>query len=387
MRIMHICLAGLYMDGYGYQENMLVEQHIKNGHEVVVAAGTKILKDGVLVDVPMGRSVTSTGVIIERIPPSRLLVGRAGNRLRVYPGLAELLERYQPELVFFHSIASYELYTAAKYKKTHPSTVLLADSHASRLNSGMSFISLLFQHKLFYRTIYRLSRKHIDRIFYIGMEEKDYLREVLRIPEGDIEFLPLGGMIVPPEERRRNREQHRRELGVAEDGILLIHSGKLLPDKRTDVLLDAMGRIKDERLRLIIIGSAEGKVLDNILRRCESDKRISFLGWKTSSQLTEYLCAADLYLQPGTVSATIQNAMCCAVPCVSHGYETYKREFGENSGVMYADTPEQYAELLTKALCGDIDLKWLGSAALMFAANNLDYAEQAKRIEAYAAKS
>ena len=38
MKIVHICLSGLYMDGWGYQDNMLAKYHKKAGHDVYVIA-------------------------------------------------------------------------------------------------------------------------------------------------------------------------------------------------------------------------------------------------------------------------------------------------------------------------------------------------------------
>lgn len=46
-----------------------------------------------------------------------------------------------------------------------------------------------------------------------------------------------------------------------------------------------------------------------------ADPRVQFLGWKKAEDLYELLCAADVYVQPGTQSATMQISLCarCAV--------------------------------------------------------------------------
>ena len=41
MRILHLCLSAFYIDEAGYQENHLVQQHVKDGHEVLVIASTE----------------------------------------------------------------------------------------------------------------------------------------------------------------------------------------------------------------------------------------------------------------------------------------------------------------------------------------------------------
>ena len=38
MKIVHICLAGLYMSGWGYQDNMIAKYHMLDGASVTVIA-------------------------------------------------------------------------------------------------------------------------------------------------------------------------------------------------------------------------------------------------------------------------------------------------------------------------------------------------------------
>ncbi len=40
MKILHVCLACFYIDGYSYQENMLPKFHKKMGYEVEIIAST-----------------------------------------------------------------------------------------------------------------------------------------------------------------------------------------------------------------------------------------------------------------------------------------------------------------------------------------------------------
>ena len=36
MKIVHICLGNFYVEGMGYQENIIPKMHIKEGHDVYV---------------------------------------------------------------------------------------------------------------------------------------------------------------------------------------------------------------------------------------------------------------------------------------------------------------------------------------------------------------
>ena len=42
MKILHICLTGIFTEGFSYQENMLVKYHRLAGYEVEVAASAVV---------------------------------------------------------------------------------------------------------------------------------------------------------------------------------------------------------------------------------------------------------------------------------------------------------------------------------------------------------
>ena len=64
----------------------------------------------------------------------------------------------------------------------------------------------------------------------------------------------------------------------------------------------------------------------------KSDDRVTYLGWKTGDELIEYLCASDLYLQPGSASITIKQALCCGNAVVVardiEGYDIFMNNTG-----------------------------------------------------------
>ena len=52
-------------------------------------------------------------------------------------------------------------------------------------------------------------------------------------------------------------------------------------------------------------------VEDEMKRLISQDNRIRFVGWQSADELRRLLCAAEVYVQPGTQSATMQMALCC----------------------------------------------------------------------------
>ena len=122
----------------------------------------------------------------------------------------------------------------------------------------------------------------------------------------------------------------RGQFNFPTDSIIMLHSGKIGILKRTVELLRIFYTNKDKRFRLIIAGSIEDTVKDDITDIIGRDDRIKYIGFVTGERLTELLCGTDLYLQPGTISQTSQTAICCGCPIMFMDCPTNRALFAEN---------------------------------------------------------
>ena len=249
-------------------------------------------------------------------------------KIRHYENLYNLVEGFSPDVIMFHGPCSYDLLTVVKYKKNNRNVKLYVDSHEDKNNSARNWLSQNILHKIFYRNIIKRAYNYIDKIFYITYETKIFLKEMYNIEEEKMEFYPLGGYIFSEEERNMKRTKIRKQLGLREEDVLLVHSGKLTAKKRTNDLIEALIRANTDNLRLVIIGSIpdEQKAIKDTIQK---DNRISYLGWKNPDELLEYLCACDLYVQPGGQSATMQNALCCGSAAMLYPHKSHKHLLGE----------------------------------------------------------
>ncbi|MBQ9993794.1 MAG: glycosyltransferase family 4 protein [Clostridia bacterium] len=380
MKILHCCLSGIYVEGYGYQENHLTELQKAAGHDVRVAASTEVLSDGKTCFVSPGVEYTASGIEITRLAYAPWMPGPLKSKLRVFPKFRELLEGFAPDIVYFHGAASYELCTAARYRREHPETSLFVDSHAASYNSATNFVSKYLQHKGLYRLWYNRAKKYIDRLYYIGYYEKLYLEEHLHADESSMEALDLGGLVLEREERLAIRDEVRRELCIADDSIVFLHSGKLDPRKRTRELLEAFSAVRDERFVLLIIGFVPDDLRPVLDDAIAADGRIRYLGWMDAEGLKRHICASDMYLQPGSTSASLQLSLCCGTPAMIYPHETYTHLFTDDPSIAYAEDTAQMSALLSDISGGKVSLGDMGEAATLFAARRLDYREQAERI-------
>jgi N-acetyl-alpha-D-glucosaminyl L-malate synthase BshA len=94
---------------------------------------------------------------------------------------------------------------------------------------------------------------------------------------------------------RRTRQEMRRELGLRDDQVLVLHSSNLRPVKRIDLILEAAARIRPaDRFRLLILAGEPFGPFREQVRRLGLEDRV--LVRESVCDVEEYLPAADLGL-------------------------------------------------------------------------------------------
>ncbi len=194
-----------------------------------------------------------------------------------------------------------------------------------------------------------------------------------------MEFYPLGGQIPSDSEYAEKRARRRQELKLAENELLLVHSGKLDTLKRTDDLLKAFAAVPELDAKLAIIGSIPEDRRELLAPLMDADERVIYLGWKSAGELLEYLCACDLYCQPGSQSATMQNAVCCGCPVLSYPHSSYQHDYSYGNFI-WAATMEEITARFRDIATGKIDLNALRKASETCARELLDYRKLAARL-------
>lgn len=379
MKILHMMLSSFYIDNYSYQENILPRQNAKDGHQVEIIASTETFvnnqETGYL---DKSTYKNSDGILVRRLSYSWWLPHFIMKKIRSYPGVYKLLKEINPDVILFHGSAAWELLTVARYKKNHPDVRLFLDSHSDGNNSGQNFISKWLLHRIFYRLIIQRAIPNLDRIFYISLDAKKFLTENYKIPESLMEFYPLGGIILDENERIKRREIRRAELGLRDEDILLLHTGKMDKLKRTEDILVAFSKVKNDKLRLVLIGSISDEIRSRIDALIEADKRVSFLGWKSADDLLGYLCACDMYVQPGGQSATMQNAMCVYSPVMLYPHLSHIPYLDGNG--YFVTTIEDIIQAFLKISDNPSDLVTMRKNSERVAKEILDYRTLAARL-------
>ena len=379
MKIMHLCLSNYYIDNHGYQENLLPAFNLKDGHEVMILASTEtFISPHRLGYLKPGEYTNEHGIRVKRIPYRRIMPHFVIKKLRAYPKVYEEINRFGPDVILYHGIGGYEIRTVARYKRTNPSVRLYVDAHSSFHNSAKNLISRRLLHGVFYKLSVRRSLDAIDKVLCTSLETFDFLESMYDIPRELMEFYPLGGIVVDGKEHDEKRNRIRKQLSLKNGDILFLHSGRLDSKKRTCELLKAFSQVKNEQFKFIIIGSFSPDIEEEAKNLIDSDKRVSYLGWKSGGELLDHLCACDMYLQPGTQSATMQNAICAGCSVMLYPYESHK-PFLRNNG-FFVETVQDMVNVFLKIESNPSIIEDMRAASYKVAYDLLDYKKLAARL-------
>lgn len=378
MKILHCCLSCFYIDGYNYQENMLPRQNKLDGHEVLIIASTETYVDNTTLGyINSGEYVNEDGIRVIRVPYKKTINNTITHKIRAYKGVYQIIEEFAPDIILFHGMAAWELLTMVRYVRNHEATLYI-DSHESFENSARNMLSFYVLHKIIYKSILKKAMSVVEKFLYIGLGESKFITEMYAIPLEKQEYYPLGGSIMEPQEYSERRNRIRNALKIPEEDILFVHSGKMDAGKRTPELLRAFHKVKDDKFHLLVAGSLSDDVKEEVLESVQRDDRIRYLGWKSGEELLDLLCAADVYLQPGTVSATLQNAMCCECAIMAQPIPDYKYLLGDDG--LYVQNGSDIEKVLGKISQNKSAVRELKSKTLNRAKELLDYKKLAARL-------
>lgn len=378
MRIIHICLASYYVDGYSYQENIFPRINHEQGHDVLIIASTETFLDNkTLGYVSPSEYTTEYGVRIIRLPYRKIFNLKISSKLRYYKGLYKNIQSFNPNIIYLHDASFGSINEICVYAKKNREVKVYIDTHTAIYNSGTTWVSMTFLHKFYYKRMIQKILPYTEKYFYIGLSERDFNKDVYRVPESLMEFLPLGGLIPNDKEYCEVRMQIRNEYGIADDELIMVHSGKLTPAKKTLQILEALRQVPELSGRLIIVGSIREDCREEIENGIDKDDRVEFIGWKDAESVRDLLCAADIYLHPGGLSVTVQDATCCFCPVMVYPYETYTKL--DCGNFIFVNNVEEMSNFFKTVHSGKIDLNAMTRSARHCAYKYMDYRKLANR--------
>lgn len=355
MKILHLCLGNFFIDNYSYQENMLTKYHVKMGHDVTVIASLFTFgKDGKGTMLPRPTEYEDdNGVHVIRLAyktPQKVY-----RILRRYVGLAEAIERVHPDIIFSHNVSYADTATVVKYLKHHQQVKVFADDHADYINSAKNWLSKHILHPIIWRHYAKVLEPYLVRCYGVTPMRCRFLKEMYHMKSDLVEFLPMGvDDEAIPTNRDLVRSDIRNELGIADTDIVMVTGGKIDQLKNTHVLIEAMQKLNNQQLHLIICGTLTPQ-MEYLKSTIDADSRIHYLGWCNAERVMNCMVASDFACFPGTHSTLWEQSVGVGLPAIFKRWSEMEHvNVNGNCIFVKGDDVEELADALSKMMNRDV---------------------------------
>lgn len=333
---MHI--IAYFQPEFGYKEYVIARNQVKSGHEVYIVTSDHIYPYFNLPELakkinisptrkrPLGTSMIE-GITVVRLP--RLLEIKDAIIVR---GSGRVLSEIKPDLVIAYDPLHIVPVVAGIRKKL---------GYRLLLDHSLYELPRTILGKLYYylvgKWLIRYMVRRADVIVVPTPDSQVFLERHFPVGKTAVKLIPLGFdeslFYFDPE----TRLQVRHRLGVAAEQRLLVTAGRIERDKKLELILEAMRRVKDRLLVLIIIGTGDAvylQVLKNRVRELGLHDQVRFVDFVPRHALRDFYSAADMGIWPELPSISILEAIGCELPIVLPERKTVLH-LGGRGGVIF----------------------------------------------------
>jgi glycosyltransferase involved in cell wall biosynthesis len=385
MRIVH--LTSYFVPKMGYSENYLPKEEKKLGNEVfIITSSVLISPSGYRVESRTEARMKSIsfedffydGVLVRRLP-----VLCSYGRFFLLKGIARSLIEFKPDIVFLEFANINSLFvlifkTVLRYK-----IVATCGMPVNKL--GQSALKRL-AYEIFRNCIAPIFSKLVDVFVEATPENAERDSKELHINPHKIYFIPLGADTNLLKRDESKRKQTREILGIRENEIVYIYSGKLTKEKGIEMLINVFGRLmkSHKKAKLLIIGNGRRDFLNEIKQRVFNDgidKSVIFHCFVPHDMLPSFYSAADVAIWPGSPSISIQEAISSGLPVIirKSGHTIHLLEY--SNGFSFNDlNVEELCALMEKLYVDSRLRKKMGMMSRKLAEDKLDWRVIAKKI-------
>lgn len=300
---------------------------------------------------------TYSNILFERNP---LMPGN----IIAYKKLKKIIDDGAYDIIHCHTPVGAMLTRLAAKQARKNGTKVFYTAHGFHFYKGAPAINWL----LYYPVEKWLSR-YTDVLITINKEDYERAKtfkagRVCYVPGVGIDLKKFNAGYV-------DKEQKRKEIGVATEDFMLLSVGELIPRKNYEVVIQAMSVLKQngclEHMDYVICGQGAYEAdLKKLAEEMNVADRIHFLGYR--NDISEICNCANLFVfmshQEG-LPVALMEAMACGLPVVCSNIRgnTDLIEDGV-TGLISSNTPEELAETIGKMRDDTALRDRLSSAAL-----------------------
>ena len=192
------------------------------------------------------------------------------------------------------------------------STKVIYTAHGFHFYKGAPLLNWLI-----YYPIEKWLSRYTDVLITINKE--DYQRAKRKFHAKETKYIPGVGIDVEKIQAVQvDRDAKRRELGIEPDDFLLLSVGELSKRKNQQVIIKAIARLNDTKIKYFICGQGLLKQqLEKEIENLNIKSQVKLLGFRTD--IIELCKIADLFAFPSLqegLPVALMEAMTCGLPCV-----------------------------------------------------------------------
>jgi 1,2-diacylglycerol 3-alpha-glucosyltransferase len=389
MKILHLCLSCFYIDNYSYQENLLPKYHVLQGHEVQVLASLVSFDEKgnpcLLKEENEYSSKDNYKVIRTNYKRPFYFFNKIFRR---YNKVFQHINNFHPDIIFIHDCQFWDIFEVIKYLKRHPEVKVFVDGHTDLMNSARNWLSREILHKIVWRHCAQAINPFTEKFYGVLPIRCDFFNKMYGIPPEKIELLVMGvdDIGIPFNKRDEIRISTRKELGISAQDFVIVTGGKIDKKKNIDLLIQAVQKIKNPSVKLIIFGNIHPE-MESIILPLIQDDSVFYVGWINSELAYKYFFVADLAVFPGTHSVLWEYAVGCGIPAIFKRWDGMGHvDVGGNALFIDEVSVDELTKIISQVISNSSLYNQMDNVAKIKAVNSFKYStisEKAIRIGNY----
>lgn len=321
MNIVHICLANYYVDGMGYQENLLTKFHAKNNKVTILTSDFSFDNRGQTIRKVKKFYQNEYDIPVIVLDKSR----RFGpySKYRDYDKLYKTLAELNPDVIFCHGGQFVALMDIVRYCKKHSNVKLYIDQHGDYYNSPVKSLRQKIGHKWIYGYWIRKAIPYTEKFWGVTPWRCQYLHEIYGVPKEKIGLLVMGGDDdkIHFDNQIKIRREIRNKYNISESDFLIITGGKIDKTKNIHFVIKAIKEMNIPNIKLLVFGQPSNDFEEEFLSEINGNNQICYIGWIQSDTVYNYYLSSDLCIFPGTHSVLWEQACSCGLPGIFKAWE------------------------------------------------------------------
>lgn len=278
-----------------------------------------------------------------------------------------LLEEQRLDVVLLHGYTHRFARQLIRLKARYGYKVILRGEFTEmpRRKAGIRSLAKRVYLKWFYR--------YVDHFCPIGEDAKDHLR-LYGVGDAQMTLAPysVDDTLIDESVKKYDRSSSRRRLGIDDEDIVFLFSGKVMPRKQPLLLAEAILSLSKTYSNVTAIFLGSGEQYQTLCEKLEPQLGPRFIapGFVNQSELGLYFTAADVFVLPSTYDTwglVVNEAMHYGLPCIVSDKVGSGRDLvspGETGEIFRFDSLNELQRALVRFMEAPERAKIMGKNAL-----------------------